>query len=140
VDTWTDCLCIWLLQGKHTFARKFQHDVTYYSAHKQCIHQVEPAKVVDKAIKIFLDVVTPGRGAGESNWLIKGWRTMEQSADRTSREMDIRSDLRNWDKEYPMIHHELLVRYICGALASGLVMGIYDGFRRDRLDSRRRYY
>ena len=93
--------------------------------------------MVDKAIEIFLDMVTPGRGAGESNWLMKGWRSIEQSAERNSRELDIRADLRNWDKEYPMIHHELIVRYICGALASGLVMGIYDSFRQD-VGSRRR--
>jgi hypothetical protein len=30
--------------------------------------QVKPAKIVDKAIAFWLDIVTPGRGAGESNW------------------------------------------------------------------------
>lgn len=63
---------------------------------------------------------------------------MEQSAERTSRELEIRADLRNWDNDYPMIHHELMVRYLCGAVASGLVMGVYDGFRRDS-GSRKRY-
>lgn len=30
--------------------------------------QVKPAAMVDKAIQLFLDIVVPGRGAGENQW------------------------------------------------------------------------
>ena len=55
---------------------------------------MNPAEIVDKAIELFLDIVTPGRGAGEKSWFMRGLRTLEQTAERTSRELDIRADLR----------------------------------------------
>lgn len=133
--------------------------------------QVKPAKIVDKIIELFLDIVTPGRGAGETSWyvnflerssfwflftmtflleswqptsisrcllrLMKGWRTLEQSAERTSRELDIRADLRRWDDSYPEIHHELIVRWLAGATVSWAVTSMYNSLVRPKPRSRR---
>ena len=46
-------------------------------------------------------MLTPGKGAGENNWLMKGLRAFEMQADKTSREYDIRVNLRRWDEEFP---------------------------------------
>ena len=60
-------------------------------------------------------------------------RSLEQTADRASRELDIRSDLRRWDNEHPEIHHELIVRYLCGAAISIVATAVYDSlFHRPR--------
>lgn len=32
--------------------------------------QVKPAAIVDKLISFWIDIVTPGRGAGEANWCV----------------------------------------------------------------------
>ena len=88
--------------------------------------KINPTKVVDEAIKIAVDLLVPGRGMGESNWFQKNWRAVEQSAERTSREMDIRRELRNWDEQVPQFHHEMIVRYVAGVLASSLVNGFYS--------------
>lgn len=87
---------------------------------------MKPAEIVDKAIEFFIDVVTPGRGAGENSWFMKGWRTIEQSFDRADREIEIRNDLRRWDNQFPQIHHELIVRWLCGAVASMVVTSLYN--------------
>lgn len=74
---------------------------------------------------------------------MRGWRSLEQSAERKSRELEIRSDLRQWDEQYPEFHHELLVRYAAGFLASALVSTVVHaikdlafGGNRDRRDRR----
>lgn len=64
-------------------------------------------------------------------------RTFEQTGERATREMDIRRDLRRWDQEHPEIHHELIVRYVCGALVSVAVTSLYNGLRRPSYASRR---
>uniref|UniRef100_A0A7S2MVT6 Uncharacterized protein n=2 Tax=Helicotheca tamesis TaxID=374047 RepID=A0A7S2MVT6_9STRA len=92
-------------------------------------NKVKPAEIVDKLISLIIDIVTPGRGAGESNWWMRGLRSLEQSAERTRRELDIRSDLRQWDEEFPFAHHELIVRYAVGALASTAAIFIYGKAR-----------
>jgi len=93
------------------------------------ISQIKPATIVDKVIEFWLDLVTPGRGAGGGNfWNIV--RTLENSSDRVSREMDIRSNLRSWDRDHPQIHHELIVRYVCGAVVSVIATSLYNGLRR----------
>jgi hypothetical protein len=66
---------------------------------------------------------------GENNLFMKGWRSLEQGADRATREMNIRSDLRNWDNQFPEIHHELLVRWLSGAVLSMAVTSIYNGLK-----------
>jgi hypothetical protein len=68
---------------------------------------------------------------------MKGWRSLEQSAERKQREIDIRRDLRKWDEEYPELHHELIVRYLAGAAASFLVTTIYNAIRGH--NNKRRY-
>ena len=60
---------------------------------------------------------------------MRGWRQLEQSAERTSREMDIRTELRRWDTDFPEIHHELIVRWMAGAVVSIVVTSIYDAFK-----------
>lgn len=36
--------------------------------YKNC--KIKPAKIVDKAIEIILDIIVPGKGAGVSNWYV----------------------------------------------------------------------
>ena len=91
--------------------------------------QIQPAVVVDKLVHFAVDIIVPGRGMGESNWFMKNWRSLEQSTEKASREMDIRADLRRWDQQFPELHHELIVRYVAGILASALVTAIFDMFR-----------
>jgi len=61
-------------------------------------------------------------------WM-KSWKTLEQSAERTSREMEIRSDLRQWDHDFPEIHHELIVRWVAGAFVSMAVTSLYNAIK-----------
>ena len=49
---------------------------------------------------------------------MRGIRNLEQRAQRSQRELDIRSNLRQWDREFPYFHHELIIRYAAGILAS----------------------
>jgi hypothetical protein len=102
---------------------------TTHSESLQFNEKVNPTKVVDKLIDIAVTVIVPGRGAGENSWLMKNWRSIESSAEKASREMDIRSDLRRWDQQHPELHHELIVRYLAGVTASALVTAIFDLFR-----------
>lgn len=80
-------------------------------------HEVKPGKVVDKVIDMVLDILIPGKGVGQGNWLSRSLRSIENQAERTTRELDIRRDLRDWDNRFPYMHHELIVRYISGLIA-----------------------
>jgi hypothetical protein len=102
------------------------------------VNIVKPAQIVDKCIQVFLDLFVPGRGAGESNWMMRGYRSLEQGAERTQREIDIRSQLRQWDNDFPEIHHELIVRWVCGAIASVAVTSIYNALKPQPRE--RKYY
>ena len=64
-------------------------------------------------------------------------RALERSSERTAREMDIRADLRRWDQQNPEIHHELIVRWLCGAAASIIITSIYEAIRRPNRSERR---
>jgi hypothetical protein len=105
--------------------------------------QVKPAAIVDKLIDFWLTLVTPGRGAGERTWWMQGLRSLEQQSERTAREIDVRAELRRWDREYPQIHHELIVRWVCGAAVSLLCTTLYNGIvrpgRPSSYSSSRRY-
>lgn len=102
--------------------------------------QVKPATIVDKLIDYWLTLVIPGRGAGERTWWMQGLRSLEQQSERTAREIDVRAELRRWDREYPQIHHELIVRWVCGAAVSLLCTTLYNGIVRPcRPSSSRRY-
>jgi hypothetical protein len=92
--------------------------------------QVKPGWLVDKLITFWVDLCTPGRGAGQSSWWMQGIRSIEQQSERTRREVDIRTSLRRWDQEYPQIHHELIVRYLCGAVVSVFCTSLYNDLRR----------
>jgi hypothetical protein len=92
--------------------------------------QVKPAAIVDKLIDFWLTLIIPGRGAGERTWWMQGLRSLEQQSERTAREIDVRADLRRWDREYPQIHHELIVRWVCGAAVSMLCTSLYHGITR----------
>jgi hypothetical protein len=63
--------------------------------------QVRPAKIVDWIIEVLVDILTPGKGTGEASWFMRSLRQFEMQADRASREMDIRVNLRRWDEEFP---------------------------------------
>eukprot|EP00934_Nitzschia_sp_Nitz4_P003905 Nitzschia sp. Nitz4//scaffold30_size153850//65137//65998//NITZ4_002775-RB/size153850-exonerate_est2genome-gene-0.20-mRNA-1//-1//CDS//3329547255//3895//frame0 len=103
------------------------------------VRKVNPAQIVDQMIELFLDIVVPGRGAGETNWMMKGFRTLERGAERTQREMDIRSDLRRWDNDFPELHHELLVRWIAGAVVSVAVTSVYNALKPQPAARSRKY-
>ena len=93
------------------------------------VNKVKPQQIVDYCINMFLDITIPGRGAGESNWWMRSMRTVQQTAERTQKELDIRSNLRQWDNDFPEIHHELIVRWICGAIVSLGVSAIYQSIK-----------
>ena len=67
---------------------------------------------------------------------MRGLRTLEQTAERTSRELDIRADLRRWDENYPEIHHEWIVRLLSGAVVSMAMTSLYNGLVRPKPRSR----
>jgi hypothetical protein len=100
------------------------------------VYEVKPGAIVDRLIRFWLDVVTPGRGAGEGDWFQRTFRHLEQTGERASRELDIRRDLRRWDQEHPEIHHEMIVRYVCGALVSIVVTSMYNSLRRPNYERR----
>jgi len=89
------------------------------------VREVKPAEIVDRVVVFWLDLVTPGRGAGQSQWWMSAWRSLEQTSERVTRELDIRSELRLWDDEHPAIHHELILRFLCGAVVSIAVTAFY---------------
>ena len=69
-----------------------------------------------------------GMNPSFSRWL-RGWRSLEQGAERTSREMEIRTDLRRWDNDYPEIHHELIVKWLSGAVVSMAITSLYNALK-----------
>eukprot|EP00934_Nitzschia_sp_Nitz4_P003720 Nitzschia sp. Nitz4//scaffold30_size153850//65137//65568//NITZ4_002775-RA/size153850-exonerate_est2genome-gene-0.20-mRNA-2//-1//CDS//3329547253//3710//frame0 len=71
--------------------------------------------------------------------MMKGFRTLERGAERTQREMDIRSDLRRWDNDFPELHHELLVRWIAGAVVSVAVTSVYNALKPQPAARSRKY-
>ena len=93
------------------------------------VNKVKPAQIVDKCIELFVDMFTPGRGVGEGNWIQRGIRQIEQTSERTQREIDIRSSLRDWDNSFPEIHHELIVRWVAGAVVSLTVSSVYNSLK-----------
>jgi len=76
------------------------------------VRKVKPAHIVDQCINFFLDIAIPGRGAGQNNWIMRGVRNVQISTERTQRELDIRTNLRSWDNQFPEIHHELVIIHI----------------------------
>jgi hypothetical protein len=68
---------------------------------------------------------------------MKSLRNLEQNAEKIDREMRIRSELRRWDEEFPYFHHELVVRYAAGFLASSAAILVY-GFIRGHSPKRSR--
>jgi len=56
-------------------------------------------------------------------------RALEQSSERMQREMEIRSDLRRWDNDYPELHHELIVRWVAGAIVSVAISSLYNSLK-----------
>jgi hypothetical protein len=101
------------------------------------VNKIKPAQIVDYCINLFLNLTIPGRGAGENHWLMRGVRTVQQSAERTNREMDIRLQLRQWDHDFPEIHHELIVRWLFGAVVSLGITAIYQGLKPQARQNRK---
>jgi len=56
-------------------------------------------------------------------------RSLERDSDRIAKELDIRAELRNWDNEFPYFHHEMIVRYIAGFLASAVAVAAWGQLR-----------
>merc|ERR550539_446910 len=100
-------------------------------------NKVKPAQVVDKLIEIVVKVLTPGRGIGEDSWLARRLRSIEQIGEKAQRELQIRDNLRQWDVEFPYLHHELIIRYMAGFLASTMILSLYNTIRYFK---QRRFY
>lgn len=45
--------------------------------------KIKPAVIVDKLIEALVDVIVPGKGAGESNWFWRNLRSLERDSDRS---------------------------------------------------------
>jgi len=101
-------------------------------------NKIQPAVIVDKIIEAAVDILVPGRGAGESNWFWRNVRSIERDSDRISKELDIRGELRNWDREFPYFHHELIVRYFAGFVASAVAVAAIGHLRSLFSTSKRR--
>ncbi len=56
-------------------------------------------------------------------------RSLERDSDKISKELDIRAELRNWDREFPYFHHELIIRYFAGFLASAMAVAAWGHLR-----------
>jgi len=99
-------------------------------------NKVRPAEIVDRIIAFTIDIITPGGGLGES-WWMRGLRNVQRGSQRIEKEMEIRSNLAQWDEEFPFMHHELILRYAAGFLASTIALTIYDLFRGVQKSRRR---
>mmetsp|Transcript_2987 Transcript_2987/g.4595 ORF Transcript_2987/g.4595 Transcript_2987/m.4595 type:complete len:116 (+) Transcript_2987:85-432(+) len=100
-------------------------------------NMIRPAEIVDRIIAFAVDIITPGGGAGESTWWMRGFRNVQRGSQRIEKEMEIRSNLSQWDEDFPFMHHELIVRYAAGLLASTAALTIYDLLRASHKDRRR---
>ena len=68
----------------------------------------------------------PGRGAGESDWFRRNVRSFQKKLDIR---YDIRTELRNWDREFPYFPHEIIVRYAAGFVASAVAIAVWGQLR-----------
>jgi hypothetical protein len=62
---------------------------------------------------------------------------VQRGSQRIEKEMEIRSNLAQWDEDFPWIHHELILRYAAGLLASTAALTIYDLLRAENKSRRR---
>lgn len=53
-------------------------------------------------------------------------RHVQQSSERKQKEIVIRYVLAQWDYEFPLLRHELLVRCAAGHLAAAAAFGFYS--------------
>mmetsp|Transcript_22694 Transcript_22694/g.25831 ORF Transcript_22694/g.25831 Transcript_22694/m.25831 type:complete len:113 (+) Transcript_22694:71-409(+) len=102
------------------------------AAFSYVFYKINPTELVDKVVKFAANALVPGRGAGQNNWFMQNWRALEQSAEKSSREMEIRAELRRWDQQFPELHHELIVRGIAGLVASSIVSSVISMVRPSR--------
>lgn len=68
---------------------------------------------------------------------MRGIRNAQRGTQRIEKEMELRSHLAQWDDEFPFMHHELIVRYIAGFVASTVALTAYDLFFRGGNKKRR---
>jgi CRISPR/Cas system-associated exonuclease Cas4 (RecB family) len=67
------------------------------------------------------------------------WHAVDRIAEKTQREMEIRNDLRQWDRDNPEMRHELIVRTIVSGMISVIATNVYLSFcRRIRASGRGR--
>jgi len=83
--------------------------------------KVRPGEIVDKIVEIALNLIVPGRDGGKS-WWTRGMKRLEE----VERDMQIRAELKRWDEEFPFMHHQLIVRYASGIVASSIALFVYD--------------
>ena len=62
---------------------------------------------------------------------------MQRGSQKIEKELEMRSNLAQWDENFPFMHHELIVRYAAGFLASTLALAMYDLIRGEQKRSRR---
>ena len=53
---------------------------------------------------------------------MRGLRSIQQTSERAQRELEIRSDLRRWDEEFPFMHHELIGKSIRKKIFDGKIL------------------
>jgi hypothetical protein len=63
---------------------------------------------------------------------MRGFRNAQRGSQRIEKEMEFRSNLAQWDEEFPFMHHELIVRYVAGFMASTVALTVYDLLRSNK--------
>lgn len=63
---------------------------------------------------------------------MRGIRSAQRGSQRIEKEMELRSHLSQWDEQFPYMHHEMIIRYAAGFLASTLALTIYDLLRTNK--------
>ena len=54
--------------GSVTCLRAYDSPNVIFHDNSVFTYQVKPAQIVDKLVEIAVDILVPGRGAGEGNW------------------------------------------------------------------------
>lgn len=63
---------------------------------------------------------------------MRGIRSAQRGSQKIEKEMELRSHLSQWDEQFPYMHHEMIIRYAAGFLASTLALTIYDLLRSNK--------
>ncbi|CAB9513062.1 expressed unknown protein [Seminavis robusta] len=98
-------------------------------------YSIKPAVIVDKLIEIAVDILVPPRQTNQNSgsahgWFMSRWNSLDRAAEKTQRELEIRNDLRRWDRDNPEMRHEIIVRTIVSGMVSVIATNVYISFCR----------